>query len=302
MSGDKSLVEIGDLAGVSKPTDTFINKISEAVTGIAKPWQIERVAKAEGKAEIIKAKAEAESAAFKQITEMDIDPIQKRALVRSLSEETRKQENIESIARIASEQISDDAKPEGMDDDWIDHFFEKCRYTSNEDMQELWARVLSGEANKPGSFSKRTTEFIATMEKDDADIFSKLCCCLFSPTIFRYICWYNNPLFSKVTNISYTEIKHLEDIGLVTVNDITGFILPDQVKSVNSSYFGQTIQYEFQKAEGNDLPIGHVMLSKVGMELSTIAKAASNFEYLKVLEEHYKKENIILRYSLPKIN
>ena len=31
-----------------------------------------------------------------------------------------------------------------MEADWITHFFEKSRIDSDEEMQELWARVLGG--------------------------------------------------------------------------------------------------------------------------------------------------------------
>ena len=57
---DGSLVNVKDLAGISKPATALFNKVSNAVGGIAKPWQIERVAKAEAKAEIIRAEARIE--------------------------------------------------------------------------------------------------------------------------------------------------------------------------------------------------------------------------------------------------
>jgi hypothetical protein len=39
----------------------------------------------------------------------------------------------------------------------------------------LWSRVLAGEANKPGSYSKRTVNFLSDLDKIDAELFSQLC-------------------------------------------------------------------------------------------------------------------------------
>ncbi len=44
MTDGTSLVNIGEL---SKPATVLVEKISDAVGGIAKPWQIRRIAKAE---------------------------------------------------------------------------------------------------------------------------------------------------------------------------------------------------------------------------------------------------------------
>lgn len=62
-----------------------------------------------------------------------------------------------------------------MDDDWIVNFFDKCRLVRDEQMQSLWARILAGEANKPGTFSRRTVNFVASMDKIDASAFTHLC-------------------------------------------------------------------------------------------------------------------------------
>lgn len=52
MNDSKSIINFGDL---SKPANTLINKISDAIGGIFKPQQIRRVAQAEAEAEKIRA-------------------------------------------------------------------------------------------------------------------------------------------------------------------------------------------------------------------------------------------------------
>ena len=71
--------------------------------------------------------------------------------------------------------LHEDANPESVDNDWIVNFFDKSRIVSDSEMQELWSRVLANEANSPGSYSKRTVNFLSDMDKNEAESFTKLC-------------------------------------------------------------------------------------------------------------------------------
>jgi len=135
-------INFGDL---TKPATVLIEKISEAIGGIFRPHQIRRIAE-----------AEAEASRIKTVSEIEITDLQRRAIQRFFSEEAKKQQNIESITAMALPQLAEHASPENIEDDWITNFFDKCRLISDLDMQTLWSRLLSGEANSPGRFSKRT--------------------------------------------------------------------------------------------------------------------------------------------------
>ena len=39
-----------------------------------------------------------------------------------------------------------------IEDDWIIKFFDKNRLVTDEDVQDLWASILAGEANSAGSY------------------------------------------------------------------------------------------------------------------------------------------------------
>ena len=153
MAEKGSLVNI-DFGSLSEPATVLIEKISDAVGGIAKPGQITRVAKAEADAEVIKARAR-----------IEISEMEERALQRMVREEGQRQENMESITAKAIPHLKDDAKPDEIEKDWITNFFDKCRLISDQEMQTLWANILAGQANAPGSFSKRTIEIVAALDK-----------------------------------------------------------------------------------------------------------------------------------------
>ena len=90
-------------------------------------------------------------------------------------EEAQRQANIENITRLALPDVSKDAKPKDVENDWITNFFDQCRLISDEEMQRLWAKVLAGEANNPGKYSKRTVGLLSSLDKSDAELFRKLC-------------------------------------------------------------------------------------------------------------------------------
>src|SRR6266496_1257858 len=253
MTENTSLVNIGEL---SKPATVLIEKISDAVGGIAKPWQIRRVAKAEAEADKIRA-----------ISHIEIDELQRRALQRFVAEEAKKQSNIEEITAKALPQISESAQPQNMEDDWITNFFDKGKLISDEQMQVLWSKVLAGEANSPGTYSKRTVNFLGSLDKSDAFLFQSLCS-------FN---WSTGPLIYDVEaeiynkhNINFGTLKHLNEIGLLSFNNLGGYRLVHLDKKIRVAYYGKPIEIEFEKDNDNELNIGKVLLSKVGNELAPI--------------------------------
>ena len=164
MSGDNPGTNITLAGDLSKPATVLLEKIFSALGGYFEPFQIRRIAH-----------AKADAAKIAATADIEITELQQRAIRRFVAEETKKQDNMESITAKALPQIGDDAKTENVEDDWITNFFDKCRLISDEEMQTLWSKVLAGEANSPGRFSRRTVNFMASLSKSDAALFSTLC-------------------------------------------------------------------------------------------------------------------------------
>lgn len=86
--------------------------------------------------------------------------------------------NFLKIAKLADKikkgNIHNQKSKSDFDFDWFVRFFEACSNISNEQMQELWARVLAGEVNNPGTFSLRTVETLNRMTYNEAIAFLKI--------------------------------------------------------------------------------------------------------------------------------
>lgn len=280
MSDGKALVNLGDL---SKPATVLIEKISNAIGVLYEPTRVRRAARAEADAKKISA-----------IANIELNEIEDRAMHRVIHQESRRQENIENITATAIPDLSENANVQNLEEDWIAHFFKNCEDVSDQEMQSLWSRLLVGEANKPGTFSKRTVDFVATLDKKDAQVFTALCqFCWFQGRPLPLIYSHDDEIYAKA-GISFSSLQHMSEIGLLTFNSITGFQLKTKAKKIVVFYFGKPTEIEFSKDTDNSLPAGQVLLSRVGEELASICGAQPNNEfYLHIIERWYKEGLVV---------
>ncbi|MCY3791815.1 MAG: DUF2806 domain-containing protein [Gemmatimonadetes bacterium] len=251
-----------DLGSLTKPADTLIKKISNAIGGVFAPYQIKRLAKAEAEAQLLKAQGD-----------VRVTDLQRRAVRRWIAEEGHRQNNIEGITAKALPRLTEDADAGLVEDDWFVNFFDKSRIVSDEQMQDLWARVLSGEANAPGSFSRRTVNALADLDRADAELFTDLAGFVWHsggrpiPLVFD-----SEATIYTSRRIHFASLSHLEDVGLVKFNNLTGFIVQGIGKKCQLYYYGRGLVLEMPKDENNPLEVGSVLLTKVGWELMQVCE------------------------------
>ena len=90
-------------------------------------------------------------------------------------------DNLCRIVRLAIPQLGKEARPDLIADDWGANFRDKARTCSDPEMAELWAQLLAGQANSPGSYSRKTVNTLADMEPGDAHLFKSLSNCRLIP-------------------------------------------------------------------------------------------------------------------------
>lgn len=278
MSEGNSLINLGNL---SKPANTLIEKISEAIGGVFKPWQIRRVAKAEAEADQIKA-----------LSKIETTELEQRSLQRFMYEEAKRQGNIESITGQSLPQLNEGAKPEEIEEDWITNFFDKCRLVSDAEMQSIWARILAGEANAPGKFSKRTVNFMESLDKQDAQLFTKLCAFNWILGDIQPLIYDTNVEIYTQNGINFSVLTHLDAIGLISFNNLTGYSRKGFSQTTVAVYKNAPFVLKFPKENDNDINIGHILLTSIGRELASICvpETIAGFD-LYVIEE-WKKAGI----------
>jgi hypothetical protein len=273
-------INIGDVA---KPVTALIKKISNAAGILFEPYQVVRLAKVEAERELIRAES--------QIKTTDLH---RRAFSRFLDEEAKKQRNIEEIIQCALPQVVGKSRPDQVEDDWLTNFFDKCRLISDAEMQTLWSRILAGEANDPGSYSKRTVNSLASMDKSDAYLFTKLGTFAWTigevtPLIYDPV----NELYAR-HDITTVSLKHLESIGLIEFNELRPFTISYKNKTgmpikLTVLYYEEPIQIELSGQSGYILGVGHVRLTQVGQELAPICGSTPDDEFRNYVVTKWKE-------------
>ena len=279
-----------DFGGLSKTANLLIEKISEGMGGAFKPFQIKRVAKAEAEAAKIKAESDAEVTKIAAQSEIEVTGLQQRALHRVVAEEARNQQNIEQVIEKAVPQLDEDANPNDMDNDWIANFFDKSRLISDSEMQMLWSKILAGEANSPGLFSKRTVNFVAELEKSEADLFTRLCGFGwkfggdFRPLVFDE----NAEVYNKY-GINFESLSHLDSIGLLQFNPTLGYKKGNLRKEGNVYYHDKPLYLEMPGDQANnEIDIGKVILTRIGEQLAQICGSKPVDGFYDYVKNHWK--------------
>jgi hypothetical protein len=254
------LINLGEL---SRPATVLVKKISDAIGGIFRPHQIRRIAQAEAEAEKIRA-----------VSQLEITALQDRAISRFFIEEAKKQYNIETITSKALPLLEDGASPQNIEDDWIAHFFDKCRLISDEDMQTLWSKVLAGEANRPGRYSKRTISLISSLDKGDAELFRRLCSFVWQIGDLVPLIYNDADEIYTASEVYFNSLIHLEETGLISFLPVTGYRRKGLPQRLAVLFYAKPFIIEFPRLENNNLPIGMVLLSQAGQQLAPICESA----------------------------
>jgi hypothetical protein len=289
-----TLVEFGKIA---KPVTVLIEKISDATGVLYEPTKIRR-----------EAIAKADASKTKALMDLEIEDIQKRALNRLVKEEIKKQENIENITEKSFSSLDENATPENIENDWMSNFFDKCKLISDNEMQELWAQILAGEANNPGRFSKRTIEFMSTVDKNDAMLFDKfLNFCWYFGDAQPLIMNYENEIFEKY-NISFNDLMHLDSIGVINFNLPHGFRKQSSIDEITIFYYGKQLILNLKNIHQNMISTGFVNLTKIGTDIAMVShpnifklgKLGEEYidDYYHYIVEELYKQKIILSEPL----
>ena len=208
-----------------------------------------------------------------------------------------KAKNYLSIAKKADEYYSKKETKEGIDSskldwDWFVRFYEAAGSISNEEMQNIWAKLLAGEVSEPSSSSYRTIDVLKNMSSNDAHMFEKIC----DHSFYR-----NNSFFLPTeddyleqANISFPEIMNLSELGIIKDDSFISYNV-----TVDTDFFvlvGNSRLKIVVKSNNNakqTLKIDDYPFTKVGVELAQLINKEPNDEDVMclagLLRKNYKE-------------
>ena len=184
------------------------------------------------------------------------------------------------------------------DHDWTARFFNDIQDVSSEEMQSLWAKVLAGEVEQPGSTSIQTLSILKNLDQATARLFGKLCSICISLSLDARV-----P--SLGGNAAHNALeKYGLDFGNLNVLNEHGLVISDYdcwgdyrnlVKvRIPFSFQGRNwvLLPTTERAIAQELKIHGVALTRSGRELSRIVDLAPMNEYTQALTKFFKEKNL----------
>lgn len=284
-------IEVSDFFGLSQPLTKLVDVVSNGIGILYEPTNIKRLAKAKAKEIDIVSTSVRDNIDLPQvyedgkirITTLDSQDISQRAALRQNYQETKKQQNIESVIMNASEQLKDEEEvsEEPVDSDWATRFFNIVGEISSDEIQLIWGKILAGEIKSPGSFSFRTLDVLRNLSQKEALIFAKVANYVFESGSTYYII--NNDAVNVKHKLFFMEILTLDECGLITAQP-TGFRLEAKkqlVMDANNYMSNNDYICILKSISGNitAVPINIFNLTESGKELYQIVRGNNTEQY-----------------------
>lgn len=279
-SDGKEIQAIGEMSRAAKADLDLINKVTGMVFG---PRAIRNLADAE--AYRIRTLAEASA---------DATNIEARARVSSEHRQVAQQLNMEVVTEAALPHIKDDAKPETVDQDWVAKFFDYAKDVSNGEMREMWARILAGEINRPGSFSRRSLNIVSQIDKRQAELFNTVCRFRVrgeNDSGWVVISDFRDPIY-KDAGITFEGLADLDDLGLIDFAPADTFNW-EGLPQTTGLYYGRTFfSMSFMAGTDSNLKLGRVRLTRVGEELTKICETKEVDGFVGYLKRYWETQGV----------
>lgn len=226
------------------------------------------------------------------INSEDFQRLMQRASNRFILQEAIKQHNIESVVDNAYEILETEEKcsEEPVEQGWINRFFDSVATVSDEDLQQLWGKVLAGEIKQPKSYSLRTLETLKNLSKHEVELFEKVA--TLATRMHGNLFLTCETEILRRYEISYDAILCLDECGLINSD---GMVSYNPKISINDSeaIFSKSklLLLKGTSERPTKISIGIFGLTQAGKELYSILECDSNESYLCDLAEEIEKNN-----------
>ena len=186
-----------------------------------------------------------------------------------------------------------------MDNDFFWNTVEHSKTISDEDMQELIAKIIAGEYNTPGSYSMSTLHSIKMLGKIEVELFEKICSLLINGDQIPHVLFSlpeNAKEFLNELQVDFGSLQILQNLGLFLPNDMTRSLENPEKKNFKVQYFDQQIVFETTHETNFTIEMpGFYGLSITGKQLVRHLQPKFNEKYFSWLKENYKIPN----YKVP---
>jgi RNAse (barnase) inhibitor barstar len=173
----------------------------------------------------------------------------------------------------SQEQIDD----KDVNSDWMKRWRKYAQDINEDDLQHLWADILTSEVKYPGTFSFRTLDFMKNLTKDEANKISLLAPYIIHDNIFK------DPFLDEV-GINLNLLMDLNDLGLLNGISAIGYNKTFHSISCNNFEFGFVARNKVIIVKDSDpkkeIKLDCYGLTNTGKEVFSLGNFEPNSDYL----------------------
>lgn len=271
-----------------KPLEKLIDAVSKGIGALYQPRKIRKEADAQAYALKVLENAKAIASSETKLIEAEIA---ERIGKRIVSQEIKRQNNIDDIVEAAAEELKGkQVSEEPVDEDWSTRFFGIVQDVSREEMKLLWSKILAKEIAMPSTFSMRTLETLKNLSTEEAELFQKV-----APFILRqneYFIFNDNDVLESF-GIHYIDLAKLTECGILQSGTFLrkNYHTEFNTDSVSGIISGKYVILMNLPRGTKQVSIPVTILSKTGSELFTLLEPEANMKYIKALSQFVKREN-----------
>ena len=205
-------------------------------------------------------------------------------------QEKKRQRNIESVVRRAADELGErEVEANEIDHDWTAAFFSEVQDVSSDRMQEIWAKILTGEVERPGATSIQTLFILRVMSQRDADLFQRV-----NRFVLGKVVVTEEEIIQRISDFPhFKEFLRLSDLNLFHI----GALLQVNWKEEKDFSFGvrdMAFRMYRENQEKLDLSIRTYALTSPGTELYGVIEAELAPEYLGEFARYLNARGIVL--------
>lgn len=126
-----------------------------------------------------------------------------------------KQIRLSKIALYAEEYLLEDNELSGestISEDWFRRWRDCAKDISEDSLQQIWGRLLSGEFKTPGKYSLRTLEFVKNISQREAQLIAEL-----GPFVLNVfgVIFANSTDYLEKKGLAHHKIVELQELGII---------------------------------------------------------------------------------------
>ncbi len=181
------------------------------------------------------------------------------------------------------------------DNDVFWGLLEHSKEISNEEMQEMIAKIIAEEYNVPGTYSMSTLQAIKMLGKSELELFERMCSLLINRDHIPkdlFILFEHPNKFIGELGVDFESLQLLQSLGLFLSNDMVTTIPNPEKENFKLTYFDKSIFFtpENEKYLKIEMP-SFFGLSPVGKQILRHLNPKYNEQYFAWLKENYKIPN-----------